>query len=93
MLRLHDEGINQGSFYVRNILRQPGPLTAPPEMRSMDTPSFRVIDFGRADELNDFLGDRSDEERVQRKKLEWQDYILHEDRRAQTELQIDNWEF
>ena len=26
---------------------QPGPLTLPPERRSYDTPSFRIIDFGR----------------------------------------------
>ena len=39
--------ICQGSFYVRNIMSQPGPLTAPPEERSADTPSFRIIDFGR----------------------------------------------
>lgn len=37
----------QGSFYVRNIMIQPGPLTAPPEKRTLDTPSFRIIDFGR----------------------------------------------
>lgn len=35
------------SVYERNIVVQPGPLTQPPIMRSMDTPSFRVIDFGR----------------------------------------------
>jgi hypothetical protein len=38
----------QGSFYTRNVLRQPGPLHVPPEKRSDDTPSFRIIDFGRA---------------------------------------------
>lgn len=39
--------IVQGSFYVRNIMVQPGPLSVPPEQRSYDTPSFRIIDFGR----------------------------------------------
>ena len=28
---------------------QPGPLTLPPERRSYDTPSFRIIDFGRGE--------------------------------------------
>ena len=32
---------------MRNIMCQPGPLTLPPERRSYDTPSFRIIDFGR----------------------------------------------
>ena len=35
------------SVYGRNILVQPGPLDFPPEKRSADTPSFRLIDFGR----------------------------------------------
>ncbi len=37
----------QGSIYARNIVVQPGPLSAPPDERSDDTPSFRIIDFGR----------------------------------------------
>lgn len=28
---------------------QPGPLTHPPSLRSDKTPSFRIIDFGRAE--------------------------------------------
>ena len=47
LLRLHHMDIVQGSFYVRNIMCQPGPLTLPPEERSYDHPSFRIIDFGR----------------------------------------------
>ncbi|KAI0329811.1 hypothetical protein GY45DRAFT_841765 [Cubamyces sp. BRFM 1775] len=47
ILRLHYMELIQGSFYVRNIMIQPGPLTAPPEKRTLDTPSFRIIDFGR----------------------------------------------
>ncbi|KAI0704180.1 hypothetical protein C8T65DRAFT_741144 [Cerioporus squamosus] len=47
ILRLHHVDIMQGSFYGRNIMCQPDPLTAPPEQRSYDTPSFRIIDFGR----------------------------------------------
>ena len=47
ILRLHHADILQGSFYVRNIMIQPGPLTAPPAERSFETPSFRIIDYGR----------------------------------------------
>ncbi|KAJ7741197.1 hypothetical protein DFH07DRAFT_751215, partial [Mycena maculata] len=48
-LRLHYAEFTQGSFYVRNILRQPGPLTVAPSERSDSTPSFRIIDFGRGE--------------------------------------------
>ena len=41
-------------MYSRNILVQPGPLSALPEERSPDTPSFRVIDFGRMKMLSEF---------------------------------------
>ena len=43
--------ILQGSFYVRNIMIQPVPLTLPPKRRSLDSPSFRLIDFGWAERL------------------------------------------
>jgi len=45
------------SFYQRNILRKPGPLSAPPEKREENKKkrgkygvdwSFRLIDFGRS---------------------------------------------
>ena len=49
LLRLHNMLIRQGSFYVRNIMIQPGPLTLPPELRSFAPPSFRLIDFGRGE--------------------------------------------
>ncbi|KAJ7243194.1 hypothetical protein B0H12DRAFT_1131374 [Mycena haematopus] len=52
---LHDQGFIQYSFYARNILVQPGPLTHPPDKRSLKTPSFRVIDFGRCKHRNKFL--------------------------------------
>lgn len=45
--RLHHEDFLQNSFHRRNILVQPGPLTAPPIQRSHKQPSFRIIDFGR----------------------------------------------
>ncbi|KAJ6615546.1 hypothetical protein B0H10DRAFT_1801377 [Mycena sp. CBHHK59/15] len=47
-LRLHSAGVLQKSPFKKNILVQPGPLTAPPSARSMESPSFRIIDFGRA---------------------------------------------
>ena len=47
--RLHINNYIHGSFYQRNVLVQPGPLTRPPEERSMKMPSYRVIDFGRSD--------------------------------------------
>ncbi|KAF8882974.1 hypothetical protein BD779DRAFT_1787696 [Infundibulicybe gibba] len=49
LLRLHQADIAHNSFYIRNVLVQPGPLTLPPSLRSTDTPSFRLIDFGRSD--------------------------------------------
>jgi hypothetical protein len=52
IFRLLEAGIHQGSAYHRNVLIQPGPLTAQPSLRSMSTPSFRVIDFGRVEFKN-----------------------------------------
>jgi hypothetical protein len=34
-------------MYERNVLVQPGPLTVPRANRSLDEPSYRIIDFGR----------------------------------------------
>ena len=45
--RLHKARFTQGSPYDRNLLVQPGPLTNPPAERSLDNPSYRIIDFGR----------------------------------------------
>ena len=45
--RLHKANFIQGSFYRRNILVQPGPLTLPRANRSLEKPSYRIIDFGR----------------------------------------------
>lgn len=47
ILRLHDAGFIQRSIATRNFLIQPGPLHFPPDERSYETPSFRLIDFGR----------------------------------------------
>jgi len=48
-VNLHKAGFLQGSVYARNIVIQPGPLTVPPSKRSLASPSFRIIDFGRAE--------------------------------------------
>ena len=45
--RLNIAGFIQHSIAERNILVQPGPLSKPLAERSMKTPSFRIIDFGR----------------------------------------------
>lgn len=47
MNRLHKANFIQGSFFERNILVQPGPLTLPRAERSINKPSYRIIDFGR----------------------------------------------
>ena len=47
VLRLQAAGVTNGSMFARNMVVQPGPLSAPPKERSMDDPSFRIIDFGR----------------------------------------------
>ncbi|KAH9987083.1 hypothetical protein BJV77DRAFT_950510, partial [Russula vinacea] len=44
---LHDANFVQGSFYDRNIVVQPGPLTLPYAERTYTEPSYRIIDFGR----------------------------------------------
>ncbi|KAI0090884.1 hypothetical protein BDY19DRAFT_938114 [Irpex rosettiformis] len=79
MFRLHLQRFVQNSFFIRNILRQPGPLYRPPEERSDDTPSFRIIDFGRAslfkyDEDDSFKADME---------------IREEQKLARTELGLD----
>jgi len=57
-LRLHEAKWFHGSFYRRNILRKPGPLSAHPKEREANEKkrdkygvdwSFRLIDFGRSD--------------------------------------------
>jgi hypothetical protein len=34
-------------MFRRNVLVQPGPLSVPRANRSLDEPSYRIIDFGR----------------------------------------------
>jgi len=53
LYRLHEAGWNHGSFYERNILTQPGPLSEWPLIRSASgVKSFRLIDFGRSVECD-----------------------------------------
>ena len=42
----------------RNILVQPGPLHVPYAQRTLETPSYRIIDFGRG--INENRGDGSE---------------------------------
>lgn len=58
LLRFHHAQFDHNSFYIRNILSQPGPLTAPPSQRSSKTPSFRIIDFGRSNYWKYFLEEK-----------------------------------
>lgn len=53
-LHLHNSDVIHKSPYARNILIQPGPLTRPPIQRSINTPSFRLIDFGRTERLENY---------------------------------------
>lgn len=87
MTRLHYAHFIQNSFYVRNILVQPGPLTAPPHKRSKKTPSFRLIDFGRAMEYGVW---KEDFERDPKGKMQWGFIMKEEDDQARKELQIDH---
>jgi hypothetical protein len=95
MLRLHYAGFTQGSFFVRNILTQPGPLSASPEERSSSTPSFRIIDFGRGQYWNETSEneDKNSTDYTERVKGDWAMEVREEDRRAQRELQIPDWNF
>ncbi|KAI0063834.1 hypothetical protein BV25DRAFT_1883095 [Artomyces pyxidatus] len=51
-VRLHAAGFIQDSPYPRNITVQPGPLSLPPAARRLQTPSFRIIDFGRGQHMD-----------------------------------------
>ncbi len=44
---MHCLGFSHGHARASNMLVQPGPLSLPRELRSMDTPSFRLISLGR----------------------------------------------
>ncbi|KAG6877381.1 hypothetical protein C0993_007901 [Termitomyces sp. T159_Od127] len=54
--RFHHAGWAHGSIYPRNIVSQPGPISAPPSQRSRQDQSFRLIDFGRSFQRKDHEG-------------------------------------
>ncbi|KAF4588055.1 hypothetical protein EYR38_010016 [Pleurotus pulmonarius] len=58
LLRLQHAEFNHNSFWVRNILAQPGPLHLPPHERSGDVQSYRLIDAGRMVHWSEFIADR-----------------------------------
>ncbi|KAH9933090.1 hypothetical protein B0H21DRAFT_711749 [Amylocystis lapponica] len=93
ILRLHYAGFTQGSLYVRNVVVQPGPLTIPPEERSMVCPSYRIIDFGRAEHWTDQVDEFMGVERRRRKRRDWWQWLNGEEARAQRELAIPDWDF
>lgn len=54
LYRMHRAGWTHGSFYARNIVYQPGPLTQWPTFRGLEPIRprvFRLIDFGRSAEI------------------------------------------
>jgi hypothetical protein len=60
--RLHNAKIFQGAVGTRNVLVQPGPLTCSRAERSIDNPSYRIIDFGRGECYNGFDQDVTDQQ-------------------------------
>ncbi|KAK7676084.1 hypothetical protein QCA50_020955 [Cerrena zonata] len=106
LVRLHFAEYMHNSFKQRNIVVQPGPLTAPPEARSMDTPSFRVIDFGRtesycnykASALYDFQMDPNgvypkDDTTIANIEWSWGCHLMEERRKARRELRFGQYDF
>ncbi len=92
MLRLHELHITQGSFYVRNIMIQPGPLRFPPARRSFSRPSFRIIDFGRARSLDQLLAGKEETGRAG-VISELQRALWDEEKQARDELLIEECGF
>ncbi|KAH9848129.1 hypothetical protein C2E23DRAFT_469180 [Lenzites betulinus] len=95
VLRLHALNITQRSFYVRNIMIQPGPLSAPPAKRTYEHPSFRIIDFGRGHSLKQVLAVVRKRGKTTRAKVEsnFRLEMHHEERKAREELLIEPCEF
>jgi hypothetical protein len=109
ILRLHCAHFIQNSFYVRNILVQPGPLTHPPALRSSKTPSFRIIDFGRSeywvynvegtktqvskDEEQTEEYRQEERDRLNSAAVNWWDFRNFEVKKAQNELMLDDFDY
>ena len=94
-MRLHHAGFLQGSLYVRNVVVQPGPLSAPPAARSRHCPSYRIIDFGRAEHREALLAgtEGASEEARRKQRRQWSEWVADEEARAQRELVIPDWDF
>ncbi|KAI0357727.1 hypothetical protein OH77DRAFT_1450242 [Trametes cingulata] len=90
ILRLHAQAITQGSFYVRNIMIQPGPLSFPPARRTFDCPSFRIIDFGRARCLSLLWAGVGDKETRARILGDLHATMWEEEKQAREQLLIDD---
>ncbi|KZT64225.1 hypothetical protein DAEQUDRAFT_732892 [Daedalea quercina L-15889] len=93
MCRLQLARFSQGSMYVRNILWQPGPLWKPPRERSRATPSFRIIDFGRAVFWDELVAKVRGARNRQRKSKEWGDQVNLDRKRFERELLIEDWDY
>ncbi|KAH9834784.1 uncharacterized protein C8Q71DRAFT_849124 [Rhodofomes roseus] len=93
MARLQLAEFLQGSMYVRNILWQPGPLWKPPQERSRETPSFRIIDFGRALHWEEYVSKEEDEKKRESKAKEWKDQASYDQTRIERELLIKFWDY
>ena len=83
----------QGSFYLRNIMIQPGPLTKPPRERSLDTPSFRIIDFGRGMSWAWELEEKTNQSELDRRRHNFAFMVGDEVARARRELLVDDLGF
>lgn len=84
-LHLHNSDFLHKSTHTRNILVQPGPLTRPPIERSSKTPSFRLIDFGRTERLEDYTSRAGD---VRKGEFEFAMACRLENRRIQDALKV-----
>lgn len=105
LIRLHFAEYMHNSFKERNIVVQPGPVTAPPEARSLDTPSFRIIDFGRTEcydkyreeILYDWQMDGKEDHDVDpehdaRIEMSWGEHLMKERWSARKELRFGKYE-
>lgn len=105
LIRLHFAEYMHNSFKERNIVVQPGPVTAPPEARSLDTPSFRIIDFGRTEcydkyreeILYDWQMDGKEDHEVDpehdaRIEMSWGEHLMKERWSGRKELRFGKYE-
>lgn len=71
---------------------QPGPLTKPPKQRSRKTPSFRIIDFGRGEDWDEYK-DQDDGKDLERKMKDWKARVDDERESARTALLISDYDY